>query len=539
MKYSNIILSAGPINTNLMPVSANLSQGMIPINGKPVIAWIIDDLISKNLEDINVVVNNLDTHLIEFLERSYCNRIDLKILKIANEDSIINSLVYGLQQTSPTKCVRIILGDTLIHDSFEFDIDMVYIAEVNETKRWCIAKLDSDCYVTDYVDKGEELYATGLALAGYYHFTNSPHLLKCALTAIDNNEAELSAVLTKYSKHHPIKGVKTNTWHDFGHVDNLAKSRRDLLQPRHFNSLEINPVLNTITKTSLDQNTLKNELNWYLNLPEDLKILAPRLINFSDDWHQTTIVQEYYGYPTLAELYVYAQIQPDSWLSTLKYVLNIHNEFSKYSGEFDISDVRYMYKDKTLDRIETLSKQSSFWNELLSSKEIVVNGKSLKNLPYLTSTIEKKVERLIRRTDIQIIHGDFCFSNILYDLTHQIIRLIDPRGAFGKQSIYGDPRYDLAKLRHSVSGLYDFVLANMFKIDINKREFNLEIYTNKSIPQIQREFDNLLIDRGHDLNDLIFIQGLIFISLTPLHEENFERQLMLYLTGIETLNQVI
>ena len=60
MKYSNIILSAGPINTNLMPVSANLSQGMIPINGKPVIAWIIDDLISKNLEDINDYIQELE-----------------------------------------------------------------------------------------------------------------------------------------------------------------------------------------------------------------------------------------------------------------------------------------------------------------------------------------------------------------------------------------------------------------------------------------------------------------------------------------------
>ena len=66
MKYSNIILSAGPINTNLMPVSTNLSQGMIPVNGKPVIAWIIDDLISKKLTDISVVVNVEDVHLIDF-----------------------------------------------------------------------------------------------------------------------------------------------------------------------------------------------------------------------------------------------------------------------------------------------------------------------------------------------------------------------------------------------------------------------------------------------------------------------------------------
>ena len=76
--------------------------------------------------------------------------------------------------------------------------------------------------------------------------------------------------------------------------------------------MEVNPILNTITKTSIDQKTLKNELNWYLNLPEELKVLTPRLINFSDESEITTIVQEYYGYPTLAELYVYEHIQTDS-----------------------------------------------------------------------------------------------------------------------------------------------------------------------------------------------------------------------------------
>tara|TARA_B100000686_G_scaffold101232_1_gene108432 strand:+ start:363 stop:1982 length:1620 start_codon:yes stop_codon:yes gene_type:complete len=539
MKYSNIILSAGPINTNLMPVSTNLSQGMIPVNGKPVIAWIIDDLIAKKLTDFSVVVNIADAYLIDFLNKTYSHRIDIEILKIPNQGSIINSLIEGLKQSETTDGVRIILGDTLIQDSFEHTQDMVYISEVNETTRWCITELDPNNYISNYIDKGKELYSAGLALAGYYHFTNKSHLLKSALNAAQNNETELSSVLSEYSNTYPIKGITTNKWYDFGHVDNLARARRDLLQPRHFNTLKVNPILNTITKTSIDQKTLRNELHWYLKLPEQLKVLTPRLINFSDQSDVTTIVQEYYGYPTLAELYVYAHIAPDSWLATLKYVLDIHNEFSKYPGVVDSANIKYMYLDKTIDRVKTLSDQSAFWQELISLEEITFNGNQLKNLPYIMTIIEKRVEQLLTKTDIQIIHGDFCFSNILYDLTHQIIRLIDPRGEFGEQTIYGDPRYDLAKLRHSVSGLYDFILADMFKIDKHNKMFESEIYTYESTSQIQKEFDNLLVDSKYCLNDLIFIQGLIFISLTPLHKENFERQLMLYLTGIQTLNQVI
>ena len=90
-----------------------------------------------------------------------------------------------------------------------------------------------------------------------------------------------------------------------------------------------------------------------------------------------------------------------------------------------------------------------------------------------------------------------------------------------------------------MKGLYDFILADMFKINQHDQIFESQIYTNESTSQIQKEFDNLLVESGYILDDLIFIQGLIFISLTPLHQENFERQLMFYLTGIETLNQVI
>ena len=188
---------------------------MIPINGKPVIAWIIDDLISKMLTDIHVVVNVEDTHLIDFLSKNYSDRIGINILKISAQGSIINSLVQGLEQTESTDGVRVILGDTLIKDSFENDLDMVYIAEVNETKRWCIAELDSNNHITNYIDKGEELYTSGLAISGYYHFTNKEHLLKCALRATKNNETELSSVLYKYSKDYPITGIKTAKWYDF------------------------------------------------------------------------------------------------------------------------------------------------------------------------------------------------------------------------------------------------------------------------------------------------------------------------------------
>ena len=100
--------------------------------------------------------------------------------------------------------------------------------------------------------------------------------------------------------------------------------------------------------------------------------------------------------------------------------------------------------------------------------------------------------------------------------------------------------YDIAKLRHSVNGLYDFITSNMFNIKIIKEDtFKSEIYFDDTLSEVQTAFDNLIIKNGIDLNQIMLIEGLLFVSLVPLHKDDFDRQLMLYLTGIHTLNKAI
>lgn len=72
-------------------------------------------------------------------------------------------------------------------------------------------------------------------------------------------------------------------------------------------------------------------------------------------------------------------------------------------------------------------------------------------------------------TQFNIIHGDLCFANIMVDNTFSFIKVIDPRGKFGDFDIYGDYRYELAKLFHSVDGKYDFIIKDLFTIKYDPR----------------------------------------------------------------------
>ena len=46
------------------------------------------------------------------------------------------------------------------------------------------------------------------------------------------------------------------------------------------------------------------------------------------------------------------------------------------------------------------------------------------------------------------------------------------------------------------------------------------------------------IKKYWDLDEIKMIEGLLFISMLPLHEDNFERQLAFFTIGIKRLNEI-
>lgn len=131
-----------------------------------------------------------------------------------------------------------------------------------------------------------------------------------------------------------------------------------------------------------------------------------------------------------------------------------------------------------------------------------------------------------------------CLSNILYDVNSKSVKFIDPRGNFGKEIVYGDIKYDLAKLRHSFNGKYEFIISDLFKLtEINSEKFILKIYSDNYHELIKNKFDDLLKKYKYDLNTIKLIEALLFISMIPLHDGKINRQKVMYLKSILLLNE--
>ena len=115
--------------------------------------------------------------------------------------------------------------------------------------------------------------------------------------------------------------------------------------------------------------------------------------------------------------------------------------------------------------------------------------------------------------------------------------MIDPRGKWGN-NISGDIKYDLAKIRHSIVGGFDTIINGLYSANyLEKNRIEYKIFNSENNKIIGDELDRN-IGKNWKLDEIKIIEGLLFISMLPLHKDNPERQLALFCVGIERLNEI-
>ncbi|MBA2656498.1 MAG: hypothetical protein H0U70_05870 [Tatlockia sp.] len=312
------------------------------------------------------------------------------------------------------------------------------------------------------------------------------------------------------------------------------------MQTRAFNSISVDIEKSIITKSSNNKEKLEDEILYYLRLPEQLKNLFPKLINFKKDYSAYHL--EYLPYSSLQDLILNEKITSIEGQAILSNLSTILQEIHSFKPDFLISsdEIAQFYIKKMKDRILELNKVNYF-KTLLVQPILTINGNPYKNFSILETACNKLFIRFTKKYHkVRAIHGDFCFSNILYAPKKKFIKLIDPRGSFTHKGIFGHELYDYAKLMHCLHGYYDFLVNDQFVLsETLSNQFNFEIPYSSLIAELEDSYINLLLNKEIPLDFIYLIEASLFLSMASLHYENLERQKILYLTGIIILNNVI
>ena len=276
-------------------------------------------------------------------------------------------------------------------------------------------------------------------------------------------------------------------------------------------------------------------------LPPDLKIFFPRVIEeLKTNKTHASIKMDYFSYPNISEIQLYRDIEEVQWHRIFDAFEFVLKKFTAYKTKIDKKDFLNFHLGKTLNREAENEKwinENRF--EFFLDDRLVLNGQKCASFKTLLPKTEAAIENLFNENDFCVMHGDFCFNNILYDVYSGTIRLIDPRGSFGENlpGIYGDIKYDLAKLLHSSVYSYDYIVNDLFRFDVKGNSVTYSFNLRPNHELLTTLSNELVKKMGFNPAQINILVALLFISMCPLHSDSVRRQKLMYAHGLYLLNK--
>jgi len=195
---------------------------------------------------------------------------------------------------------------------------------------------------------------------------------------------------------------------------------------------------------------------------------------------------------------------------------------------YDANEDREVLVNKTISRIDSVKP-------LLPKSKFKLNGVDI-NLKKVKSNIRTAFQKINLKPNFTVIHGDPTFSNMLITASGEV-KLLDPRGYYGKREIFGNPYYDFAKLYYSCIGNYDQFNLKRFilKLDMNDKKGYLSITSNGYEEVAQEVFDERF--SKVELKVIKIMHALIWLALSGYVLDDYDSIIASYLNGARLLQR--
>jgi hypothetical protein len=450
--------------------------------------------------------------------------LSITVLPVPSELSLGESVVYALNLIGgPDRAVQILHGDTLI-DGLPRAVagrSEIAVGFGADGYSWAEASCDGNVITKlETVAAGVSSERTAPVACGYFSFAHSSTLIR----AITRAGGDFVQGICAYGAEHAVHKQDVAQWFDFGHVQTYFRSRRLVTSARAFNKLSIDGRV--ARKTSEDVHKMRAEADWFTSIPPSVRLFSARLMDHGEDKLGVYYETEYEYLPTLSELYVFGALVRPTWIR----MLNSCQEFLQTcaaitdgaTGSDD--DLAALVVEKTLSRLSQFAAVTGY--DIHSM--LRYGGRPMPSLVQIADDIARNHINLASGRPRTVMHGDFCFSNILYDSRIQRVHVIDPRGFVhpGKNTIFGDIRYDLAKFAHSVVGRYDQIIAGRYHMTASTgRRYDIGFEQAPHHAWMEEALNKMSIDGikpgGREIRAVMIA---LFLSMLPLHADRPDRQ---------------
>jgi hypothetical protein len=414
--------------------------------------------------------------------------------------------------------VHILHGDTLISGPPVGVADLIVGGQRTNEYAWAEMELSADGKVVALVNAGagEAGHPDWPVAAGYFAFSSGLDLLR----SLTRMRGDFIAGVNHYLAGHAVAAFEAETWLDFGHLQTFFQSRLAVTTARAFNTVKIDGL--TARKSSADAPKIWAETHWLQEAPPDVQVYCGRLLGFGSQDGRVFYETEYEFLPVLSELFVHGAVGRAPWLRILASCEAFLNACVAHRGPGSgDAALTKLAADKTLARLEDFARATGF----NIHAPLSLGGAARPSLVQIAERLVPAYDLTSGRPET-LMHGDLCFSNLLYDSRVRRIKAIDPRGLVGdRPTLYGDLRYDLAKLAHSIVGRYDQIVAGRCRASVEGCHYSLEFEAIACQPWLEEALGALVVDGVSGLSEPVRALSCgLFLSMLPLHADRPDRQ---------------
>ena len=508
-----LILTAG-LGNRLSNLTKEVNKALLPINNRAIISHIIEKF-PKDYEFINAI-GYKGNSIQEYCNITYPSH-NFKFINIDNIDGDGSGPGY-----SALKCESylqrpfyITTCDCLIDSNMpHLDGNWLGIYPTSYPEKYSTLKLGEKDNVIDYMNKNINGFDMAfIGLAGIWDYEIFWKELKRNM-----NDGEIVSAF-KFPLNYPTFKGKKLKWLDTGNLDDLSKTKEYFkdkpLSLQKDNNEITYKEFNKFIKFTPNKQILLNRIE----RSHYLKDLIP--FNFSNtdnfifyDWQEGKTIYD------VDSLEVYRKFL--TFLSK-----NISNTTNN-----SIEHIKKFYFDKTQERLKLFISKN---DESYYDSEHIINGKKYPSMESIFSKID--FDLFNTNPFYTLFHGDLQFDNIIYNELTDKFTYIDWRESFGGYTSAGDVYYDLAKLYGGC-----LIPYNNMKDDKNitliqgNYSINYSYNVTKNLTSFINDIEHWITSNGYDLNKVKLITSIIFLNMSPLHDEKFSK--MLWFKSIEMMYEL-
>jgi len=248
------IIPVAGAGTRLRPLTYTQPKPLIPIAGKPIISFIIDQLLEVGVEEFVFIIGYLGEKIKLYVEEQY-PKLKKEFVSQKEREGSGHAIWTARKALRGVDEAIIVFGDSILDIDFKAfmanEHSCLAIRRVDDPRDFGVVEFDDEKKVIRLVEK-PKIPKSNMAMVGLYKIKELPLLLKALNHNIKKNRRTgeefplTDGLMRMIEKGVIFNTIGVNNWYDCGKIPILLETNATLLDKKGYASANLPPYDNTI-----------------------------------------------------------------------------------------------------------------------------------------------------------------------------------------------------------------------------------------------------------------------------------------------------